>query len=185
MSPGCGNAIVSPGEHVSPNDETDSERRALLLAISAIRDEMDKVNGDLKATEARITLWQKNQPRKQELTPDEMLKLDGAFAEHLPTLHLSFSKSTRLMQELQNRMSEAEQALREYDSARVRHTAAIPLDGPDGKPALVRYNYVLPGSCSTAYRLTALPARETLVIEQDARLYQDTGLTWKDVDILL
>ncbi|MDL2209512.1 DUF4139 domain-containing protein [Desulfovibrio sp. OttesenSCG-928-O18] len=177
----------APLGYVSPNDEPDSERRALLLAIDAIREEMDSTSADLKAAEARIAMWQKNPPRKQELTPDEMLKLDGAFAEHLPLLHRAVSKNTRLMQELQRRMNEAEQKLREYDETRNKRTftAIVPHDGPETTPVLVRYSYVLPGSCSTAYRLSAFPAKDTLLIEQDAWLYQDTGLAWKDVDIFI
>jgi uncharacterized protein (TIGR02231 family) len=61
----------------------------------------------------------------------------------------------------------------------------LPSGMAGGKTALLRYTYILPGSCRTAYDLNALPAENSLSIAQSASLVQSSGFAWKDVQVFV
>lgn len=176
--------LVAVGGAAEQEDKDSAERRALRTAVETLRGDLEAKEALLAATEARIALWQTPLPEK-ELTPDAMLKLDSAFSQHLATLYETKSKNARLLKNLHERLVKAEKALREYDAARARHVAVIPLEGFENKPTLVRYNYIMPGSCAPAYKLNAQPEKNTLVIEQETVLRQTSGQTWRDVELFI
>lgn len=165
--------------------ESNPARKELLATKEALETERDQKQAAIKAAETRLALWQQRQPRKEPLTPEEMLKLDAAFAEHLPQLYANLSKDKRALEFLENDIEKAETALEEFDSQRQENAMAIPFDGPEGKTVLVRYTYIIPGNCATTYSLTAYPAKGTLRIDQEAALYQTTGQVWKNVDVFI
>lgn len=176
---------ATPSDDAATFGAEGAERRALLGAIASIQEEIDKTIAALNVTNARMELWKSNKPSEKECTPDDLLKLDRALAELLPVLHEAKSRDMRTLRELQNRIEEAEAALRTLEKEQNRPVAVIPFDGPDGKAALVRYSYLMPGACDTAYRVTAYPAKDVLSIEQDAFLFQPSGQVWKDVDVYI
>ena len=160
-------------------------RQELLDAITAIQDEMDRKTASMKARKARLALWENLDSSDEKFTPDDILKLDNAFAERLADLYAAESKDERDLESLRQRLEKAGEALRLHDAENALLVAVIPFAGPETEAVLVRYSYILPGSSSTAYRLTAYPAKETLVIEQDVTLFQNTGKTWNDVDVYI
>lgn len=179
--------IENPEEEhaVTSARENNPDRKALLLAKETLEAERDQKQAAIKSAETRLALWQQKQPRKEPLTPEEMLKLDAAFSEHLPQLYANLSKDKRDLELLESDMEKAGNALEEFDGQHQENTMAIPFDGPEGKTALVRYTYIIPGSCSTTYSLTAYPAKDILRIDQEAALYQTTGQVWKNVEIFI
>lgn len=169
----------------SSDQEPSEERRALLRDMEQLQEAYEKKGADIKVAQSRINLLVEGMGSKEDITPESMLKLDTAFAERLPALYANLSKDQRMLEELNIRMRKAEEVLHAYDSQRTMHTAVIPFAGPEGKAVPVRYSYVMPANYGTSYRLTAYPEAEKLAIEQDATLYQDTGMVWKNTEIYI
>ena len=165
--------------------EKDPARREMLAAIASLQEEADKIEASLQSTETRIALWQGTRPKEKDLSPDQLILLDTAFSQHLPELLELRAKGTRSSQEIQSRLKHKEEELAEYDESQVQQIAIIPFEGPAENAVLARYSYTMPGSCQTAYRLTAYPATGILAIDQDALLHQTSGVAWKDVDIFI
>lgn len=165
--------------------ENDPDRKALLLTKETVETELNQKQAAIKTAETRLVLWEQRQPRKEPLAPEEMLKLDAALAEHLPPLFANLSKDKRALELLEKDLEKARDALAIFDNQRRENIMALPFDGPDGKAALVRYTYIIPGSCATTYSITAYPAKNTLRIEQEAALYQTTGQAWKNVEVFI
>lgn len=171
-----------PGD--APKDPADPRRTAVLETIKTIQGAIDEKNASLNARQTRLNLWQKVDPKDEKFSLDDILKLDSALAERLADLHAADTRDKRDMDELRHKLDAAQAELRRIDTVTVRNVAVIP--APDtGKPVLVRYSYIMPGSSSSSYRVTAYPSRETLAIEQEATLFQGSGQVWKDVDVYI
>lgn len=166
-------------------EEQNAERQALLDAIKSIRKEIDEKNAGIKARKARLALWENLDPNDEKFKPDDIMKLDAAYAERLAAMYAAESQDVRDLEELQGNMNKAQRKLQFYDTANVRNVAVIPFSGPEDKPAFVRYSYIMPGSSRASYRLTAYPAKDLLRIEQDVTLSQNSGGTWKDVEVYI
>ncbi|CAK7036621.1 MAG: hypothetical protein DELT_00593 [Desulfovibrio sp.] len=165
--------------------ENDQERKALLLAVENLETERYVKEAAIKTAETRLALWQQRQPRKDGLSPEEMVALDAAYAERLPQIYAGLSNDKRALETLRNDFEKARTVLLEFDAKRQDNVIAIPYDGPEGKTALVRYTYIIPGSCGSTYNLTAYPAKGLLKIAQEAVLFQQSGRTWNDVDVYI
>lgn len=176
--------LVAVGGTAQQEDKETAERRSLRTAVETLRGEIEAKAAGLAATEARLKLWQTPLPEK-DLTADDLIKLDTAYSQHLAALHEAKARHTRQLEEMRARMSKAEKSLLDYDNALARHVAVIPMDGQNVKAGTVRYSYIMPATCSTAYRLNALPAKDIVTIDQEAEVMQSSGQTWTNVDVFV
>ena len=197
-------AVPLPSGAFLPENETSPERRALLEKYVALAEEAARREGALVATEARLELWQKSlaasqswagesdgsddsdngkQPGKtKKRSPDDLTKLDAAFAQLLPGLHLERDKQRRALEDTRLRLERAETALHNFDQKEGGEIVVVPHAGADKTPLRLRYGYALPASCTLSYRLSAQPDKESLTIAQDVALSQTSGFAWNKVD---
>lgn len=181
--------IPLPNGAVLPENETSPERKAILEKIAPLAEELALTEGRLAAAEARLTLWKKTLEefgpgRKSSFSEaDEAAKLDAAYAENYPQLHVSAQKERRALEDVQRRLAKAEQELQEFDHDRGVSVIAIPVKAGSKAPQKLSYGYILPASCQISYRLDARPDSGEIGISQDVVLYQNSGLAWKDVDL--
>ena len=197
-------AVPLPSGAFLPENETSPERRALLEKYVALAEEAARREGALAATEARLDLWRKSlaasqhwaegsdslddsgggkQPGKtKRRSPDDLTKLDAAFAQLLPGLHLERDKQRRALEDTRLRLDRAETALHNFDQKEGGEIVVVPHTDADKAPLRLRYDYALPASCSLSYRLSAQPDKESLTIAQDVAVSQTSGFTWSKVD---
>ena len=172
-----------------PEQESNPERRALLQSIADIRIEAEQYSADLNAANERLGRWKNyTPPDDPEVKPSDVIALDKTLGELLPGLYATKSKAERLLQGARERLGEAEQDLRAYDaglSPQSRLVAVVPYTESAGKPCVLRYTYILPGSYRNSYHVGAFPSDSKLSIEQNAALSQASGFTWNDVDVFI
>lgn len=173
------------GETGEGKDETGSERQALLDAIRTITVEIDDKNAVIKAGEARLALWEGLDPTAEKFMPGDIVKLDDTFAERLANLYATASRDKRELEDLRQNLNNTRQKLQRLPARHVPQVVVIPYDGPEDNTVSVSYNYVMPASSHTSYRLNAFPSQEALTVEQDVTLFQNSGETWKDVDVYI
>ena len=195
--------VPLPSNALLPENETSPERRALLEKYVALAEEAAQREGALAATDARLALWEKSlagipqwlggapnpeaeaeiRPGKEKKrSPDELLKLDSAYVQLLPGLHLDRAKQRRALEDTQLRLAKAERALEEYDLKEGGEIVVVPYAGAEKTALRLRYGYVLPASCSLSYRLAAQPDKDSVSIAQDVALSQTSGFAWNKVD---
>lgn len=186
-----------------PENERSPERRALLEAYVALAEEEAQRQGALTATATRLELWQNSLPapdggteepgngesaggrrhdRRRGPSPEDLSKLDAAFAQLLPGLYLERDKQERALEDTRLRLARAETALRDFDRKEGGEIAVVPHADAGKTPVRLRYGYALPASCSLSYRLSARPDEESLTIAQDVAISQTSGFTWNKVD---
>ena len=172
-----------------PDQEANAERRALLQSIVDIRIEMDQYNTEINAAQERMALWKSYSPFKEaEFKPSDLIALDKAHGEIMPTLLAAKSRGERMLRDAQERLAIVERDLRNYDaglSPQSRLVAVVPYTESVSRPCLVRYTYILPGSYRSSYHLNAFPAKDSLTIEQNAALNQASGFTWNNVEVFI
>ena len=176
-----------------PEQETNPKRKAILQSIVDIHVEIEKHGAVINAAQERIARWKDLPPVEKEVKPADLIALDKALGDVLPGLFETVSKGERLLQDAEQRLSEAEEALEEYDegvspssrsmSPNARLVAVVPYEGTVGKTYVVRYTYILPGSFRPFYHIEAFPTKDSLSIEQNAYLTQESGFTWNNVDV--
>jgi uncharacterized protein (TIGR02231 family) len=168
-----------------PEEESDPDRRALLRTMVAFQDKADSLDADLETLDLRIKLWRERKEEGERITAEDLHTLDAAIKDLLPGLFTARSATERLRKNNGLQLQEAENALRDYDQKHTHQMLFLPSEVPGDKTVLLRYTYILPGSCRIAYDLNALPAEDSLTISQSASLVQSSGFSWKDVDVLI
>lgn len=187
----------APGKGTLPENEPSPERRALLERLILLDTEVAEKRGALTAAASRITLWEKSlalfgessdSPILSSPSPaDEALKLNDAYAQQIPALYLERDKQQRALDDAVLRRDKARKTLHDFDHREGMSVAAVPLAAPLATrgETLLRYSYVMPGSCTLSYRLGAYPDKGEVVIDQDAVLTQNSGFVWTEADVYI
>lgn len=170
---------------LDPQEEPSLERRALLAAYLDLKSEETKVNGRLQAAESRHTMWTRNNSGEKGLSPADALNMDKALAEKLPQLIEDIEKNRALLSGLIQKRAKAEFELRRYDQQHRTREVDVLLRNPATGSVKIQYSYIVPAAYSSSYRVSALPGEETVGIDQQATLTQQSGMTWKDVEVML
>lgn len=176
-------AVVS--RRAVPVAVADSETVAALRQDLAVaRAHAAALEGEAAAVAARITLWSKG-ALAQEISMEEMEKLDAAMPERLKALYVQAAALEPQVTEAREGVARLEQALSEYGAAAMGTRVEAQVGDVTGA-VRVRYAYMLSGcGWSPAYRFDAEPEKGLVRFAQQAEIRQATGQDWKGVHLTL
>jgi uncharacterized protein (TIGR02231 family) len=156
-------------------------RQKTLEALAALRAEQDALQGAIAAADARIRYWG-NLSTGRFTEAAEIEKVDEAMQRVMAELHSARPGQLKKSAELADRIRLLERRLEGLGKERLllRQVTAL-FDPAPSSPVNVTYSY-LAQDCGwrPAYRFNALPAQKKILFSQDAELWQNTGLDWRD-----
>ena len=172
-----------------PDNETDAARRALLEKLFPLDTEAARIAGEVHSVQMRRDLLRKSyenygQNAGEKVSPaEEAAKLSALYGDAYARLEKELLLQQKSLADASQALARAQKELENFDRLHNGDVVVIPHD--EGGRQKLEYAYVLPASCEQSYRLDARPDKKEFSLNQDAAFRQDSGFSWKDVDLYL
>ena len=172
-----------------PDNETDAARRALLEKLLPLDAEAARLAGEVSSVQMRRDLLRKSyeeygQNAGDKVSPaEEAVRLSELYGKEYAKLEKELLLQQKSLADARQALGRVQKELENFDRLHNGDVVVIPHD--QGGRQKLQYAYVLPASCEQSYRLDARPDKKEFSLNQDAAFRQDSGFTWKDVDLYL